>query len=669
MMENHGVVRVAVANPVLRLADPKRNADEILQLLSKAALAQVHLVVFPELCLTGYTCGDLFQQRALLDATDSELIRLARQSGEFFKGVVVVSAPLRSLGRLYDTAIVIAHGEFIGVVPKTYLPNYGEFYEQRWFHGARGDEAAEITIADRTVPFGTDLLFASQAVSALVLGVEICEDLWVPEPPSGKMALAGATLFANPSASNEGIAKADYRRQLVLGQSARCVASYLYASSGVHESTTDVVFGGHGIIAENGALLAESVRFARGETLTIADLDLERIQADRQRLTSFVTPGISNASTFRWLTCPDERAPTEGLRRPVPAHPFVPSDPARLAERCEEIFQIQIAGLARRLEVARPPRISLGVSGGLDSTLALLVAVKTLDLLGWPRTTLDGLTMPGFGTSDRTRSNAFSLLEYLKVSSESVDIRPLCLNLFRAIGHRPFGINVDQMGIAELTEALATIPSERRHDLVFENVQARTRTLMLMSRGFVLGTGDLSELALGWCTYNGDHISMYNVNASIPKTLVRFLVRWAADHQFDEPARSTLHSIADTEISPELLPLGNDQQIQSTEDSIGPYELHDFFLYHFIRFGFSPSKIWYLARHATFDRNYSAAEILDWLKVFVRRFVASQYKRSCVPDGPKVGSISLSPRGDWRMPSDAAADLWLREIERLENRN
>jgi NAD+ synthase (glutamine-hydrolysing) len=516
------------------------------------------------------------------------------------------------------------------------------------------------------------MLFSPDNVEGLTIGVEICEDLWVPIPPSSTQAVAGATVLANLSASNEVIGKSAYRRQLVVGQSGRCIAAYVYSSCGVWESTTDVVFGGHCLIAENGTLLAESKRFNRVPHITVADVDLDRLRADRLRTTSFSEAHFYGVAVedFSPISFSLEPAPLIlPLRRTVDAHPFVPAwsksaseaEQAQLRERCEEIFSTQVAGLARRLEQIGKPAVAIGVSGGLDSTLALLVTCKTFDAIGAPRENIKALTMPGFGTSTETRGNATKLMRQLKVSAREVDIREMCLAEMRALGHRPFGINLEGLSMAELTDRLCRLKSEERKDLVFENIQARMRTSLLMNTGFVIGTGDVSEMALGWCTYNADHMSMYNPNSSIPKTLVKFLVEWAALNEFEGDARSTLLAIVAQPISPELLPTDADGKIvQSTEEAVGPYELHDFFLFHFLRYGASPEKILFLASQTRFSKDYSPEEVRRWLRMFVQRFFGNQFKRSCLPDGPKVVSISLSPRGDWRMPSDATATLWLR---------
>lgn len=664
-MTHHGFVRVAAATPVLRVADCDFNARNILDLLDRAAQENVAVVVFPELALTGYTCADLFQQRSLLQAAVASLQRLVRQSEFVFPGLAAVGVPLVVDDQLYDCAAVFQRGRLLGIVPKSYLPNYKEFYEARWFAPAGTTASRVVNLQEEQAAFGTDLLFEANDVEGLIVGVEICEDLWIPIPPSCEQALHGATVLLNLSASNEVIGKVSYRRQLVASQSGRCMAAYVYSSCGVHESTTDVVFGGHCLIAENGNILAETRRFERDSTLLIADVDLDRLRSDRAKTNSFgLTQRAERASFTHQIFTLDRGRPAEKLYRDIEAHPFVPRGEEQLRERCEEIFHIQVAGLARRLEQIGKPTVAIGVSGGLDSTLALLVTCKTFDLLGTPRDKIQGLTMPGFGTTKKTRANALALMKQLGISAREIDIRLLCLEQWRALGHRPFGIDLTGMTVEQLQAALQNIPGDKRQDLVFENVQARMRTSLLMNTAFVIGTGDVSELALGWCTYNADHMSMYNPNSSIPKTLVKFLVRWAALNEFDGEARQTLLDIVATEISPELLPMTAEGHIaQSTEGTIGPYELHDFFLFHMMRYGAPPEKILFLAQQAKFDRPYTPEEIAKWLKVFIRRFFANQFKRSCLPDGPKVGSISLSPRGDWRMPSDAQATAWLHWAE------
>jgi NAD+ synthase (glutamine-hydrolysing) len=659
-MPHHGFLRAAAAVPTLRVADPAYNADRTLGLLERAAGEGAELVVFPEMGLTGYTCGDLFHQPALLNAAVAALERVAGRGARVYSGLAVVGLPLVVDDQVFNCAAVVSCGRVLGVVPKSYLPNYKEFYDARYYAAAATAHSDTVTFPGLgPVPFGTDLLFDSG--EGVIVGVEICEDLWTPVPPSSLQALAGANVLVNVSASNEVIGKADYRRQLVGNQSARCLAAYVYASCGVHESTTDIVFGGHCLIAENGTVVAETERFRRDEQLLVTDVDLDRLRGDRLRTTTFAERALYGpARPFRRVGFELDEIAERPLRRTVEAHPFVPAAAATLRERCDEIFHTQVAGLAKRLEVIGPAPLSIGVSGGLDSTLALLVACKTVDALKVPRTRIQAFTLPGFGTTSRTKTNAVALMRHLGVTAREVDVRPLCLEEMRALGHKPFGIALDGLDVDALSAKLARLSADERKDLVFENVQARMRTSLLMNAGFVIGTGDVSELALGWCTYNADHMSMYNVNVSIPKTLVKFLVRWAAENEFEGEARKTLLDIVATDISPELLPTGADgAALQSTEAVVGPYELHDFFLFHFLRYGATPQRILYLAKHAKFDRDYAADEVRHWLREFLRRFFASQYKRSTLPDGPKVGTVSLSPRGDWRMPSDASAAAWL----------
>ena len=661
-MPRHGFARVATAVPHLRVADTRYNAARTIDLVHRASDEAVDVIVFPEVGLTGYTCNDLFYQRTLQEGAVDALHGVARATARLFSGLAVVGVPLVVDDQVYNCAAVIHRGQVLGVIPKSYLPTYKEFYDARFFAPASTAYSNSVRLFGREVPFGTDLLFRCANVTDLVVGVEICEDLWGPVPPSSLQALHGATVLLNLSASNETIAKANYRQGLVTQQSARCIAAYAYTSAGPGESTTDLVFGGHCLIAENGLLLAESERFRRDDHLTIADVDLDRLRVNRNQTTSFndavLTPGLRrDYRRIDWTAA--DRPSHLKLARAIDAYPFVPAQEAQLRDRCEEIFHIQVTGLARRLEHAGSPPVAIGVSGGLDSTLSLLVLCKTLDSLGTSREKVRALTMPGFGTTGRTLANAKAIMRSLEVPFREIDIRPICLDEMKALGHAPFGISLHGLDVDGLTTKLRSVPAERRHDLTFENVQARVRTNLLMNTGFVVGTGDVSELALGWCTYNADHMSMYNPNVSVPKTLVKFLVRWAAENEFDGDARKTLLDIVATEISPELLPATAEGKVQSTEGTIGPYELHDFFLYFFLRFGATPEKILYLASHAKFDRPYTADEVRGWLRVFLKRFFANQFKRSCLPDGPKVGSVSLSPRGDWRMPSDAEAALWL----------
>jgi NAD+ synthase (glutamine-hydrolysing) len=632
----HGFYRVAAAVPRVRVGNVDANLAETLTLWRQAAEAGADVIVFPELGLTGYTCADLFHQQTLIDAAATALGELADASATI-PGIAVVGLPVLMADRLYNCAAVVQGGTVAGVVPKSHLPTYKEFYEKRWFtSGMQAVDENAVTIAGRSCPFGTDLLFA--AGDDLVIGIEICEDLWSVIPPSCHQALAGANLLINLSASNELVAKADYRRDLVVGQSARCVAAYVYASCGVTESTTDLVFSGHSVIAENGVVLAETARFERQNSLVTADIDCQRLRLTRLRETSMNDLPRPQRRTIEVASA----AGVTTLSRHVDPHPFVPGDPDARDLRCHEIFSIQIAGLAKRLEHIGAQRAVVGISGGLDSTLALLVTVEAVKLLALPPSSVIAVTMPGFGTTDRTHTNAVSLCRELAVDLRDIDITAACTRHFADIGHDP-----------------------AVHDITYQNVQARERTQVLMDianreGGIVVGTGDLSEVALGWSTYNGDQMSMYGVNSSVPKTLVRYVIGWAAERS-DATVRATLMDVLDTPISPELLPQAEDGSIaQRTEDEIGPYELHDFFLYHSQKYGAPPEKIEMLAQQAFVD--YDAATIRRWLVVFFRRFFAQQFKRSCFPDGPKVGTISLSPRGDWRMPSDAEAAAWLARI-------
>jgi len=662
-MNRFGFVRVACASIRTAVGNPEANAREVVGVVEQTA--DCDIVVFPELCLTGYTCADLFDQSVLLDAAREALEAVVR-AAEGQERLVVVGLPLEVESRLYNCAAVVGGRGVLGVVPKQHLPDHKEFYERRWFHAATGNEPAEISLLGARVPFGIDLLF--DAGRSAVVGVEICEDLWMPIPPSSFQALGGATILLNLSASNETTGKSAYRADLVAGQSGRCVAAYAYAGSGPTESTTDLVFGGHCLIAEAGQLLKESARVGdggpipRGTHWIVRDVDADRLVFDRRATVTFEPPA-GPPRPFRRISASLAMVEPGELQRFVAASPFVPPPGLDLNRRCAEVFEIQCAGLAKRIDrLPAGTELILGVSGGLDSTLSLLVAVKTLDLLGLDRQLLRGLTLPGFGTTDRTLKNAIDLMRHLGVSAETIDVSALAFQTFQELGHAPFGLDVRSMDLRTFQKALRELPADRRrHDLVFENVQARIRTLLLMSRGFVVGTADLSELALGWSTYNADHMSMYNPNCSIPKTLVRSLVRHAAINELPAgPARDTLLSIVETTISPELLPASAKGDIaQSTEESIGPYELHDFFLYHAIRCGRPPEKVLYMSRFAKFTRPYPPELVEKTLRTFITRFFQQQYKRSCVPDGPKVGTVSLSPRGDWRMPSDAEADAWL----------
>ena len=648
-----GFVRVAVISPELRVADVAFNVGRTLDALREAAAQQCRLAVFPELGLTGYSCGDLFYQPALLDAARAALSELA-QAAATIDCAAVVGLPLVVEDKLYNCAALLAQGRVMGIVPKTHLPTTNEFYEERWFTPGPLAAAQQVRLHHGTdpVPFGVDLLFQTTNAPALRLGIEICEDLWAVEPPSGAMALGGAELLLNLSASNELLGKVSYRRDLVLQQSARCLAAYLYAGAGPGESSTDTLWGGHSLIAENGSLLAETKRFQFSTQMAVADVDVQRLTHERLRNSTYSATSPRRPFRVIEFALPEaltSKTPSPLLRAPLSRTPFVPADAARRAAHCQEIFAIQSTALARRLRHTGLRQVTLGLSGGLDSTLALLVTVKAFDLLELPRTGIVAITMPGFGTTNRTKSNAATLAESLGVTLRTIPIADAVLQHFQDIGH-----------------------DETLHNVVYENAQARERTQILMDvanqiGGLVVGTGDLSELALGWLTFNGDHMSMYHVNAGVPKTLVRYLIEWVADEAWSVAAAAVLRDIIATPITPELLPLKQDGSLeQKTEDTIGPYELHDFFLYHVVRAAAPPAKVFVLARQAFADV-YSEATILQWLKVFYRRFFSQQFKRSAMPDGPKVGSVALSPRADWRMPSDASAALWLTEIDSVSS--
>ena len=635
-----GFLKAAALSPALRVADCVYNAGQIVRELQAAAARGVKLAVFPEFCLTGYTCGDLFLQHTLQQGALEGLQTVLDVSREL-DTVVLVGLPLLVRGKLYNCAAVLCRGRVLGLVPKTYLPNYGEFYEKRQFT-AGSAEIETVTVCGQEVPFGTSLLFRCRQMPSFVLGVELCEDLWSALPPSTFHALAGATVIANLSASDETVGKAEYRRALVENQSARLLCGYLYASAGHGESTQDMVFAGHDLIAENGTLLAGAAPFAGGHAET--EIDCQRMEAERARNTSF-EPACEGYQTVEF----DLPLTETVLTRWVDPTPFIPHNEQLRAQRCELILKMQADGLAKRLEHARAKTAVIGISGGLDSCLALLVAVRAMKQLGRPVSDVLAVTMPCFGTTKRTRSNAEILCDELQVSFTEIDIANTVHSHFADIGQ-----------------------DENVLDVTYENGQARVRTLELMDTanrtgGLVVGTGDLSELALGWATYNGDHMSMYGVNAGVPKTLVRHLVRYEADIAATPALREVLLDILDTPVSPELLPARDNGEIaQRTEDLVGPYELHDFYLYYVLRFGFGPAKIFRLAKAAFAGRPEYPDEVLyRWLRNFYWRFFAQQFKRSCLPDGPKIGSVTLSPRGDWRMPSDACAALWLAELEQL----
>ncbi len=649
-----GFLKVMAATPDIRVADCDFNAENIIWAVGEAEGAGAKLLVLPELCMTGYTCGDLFLQSTLITGALNGLYRV-REATRGMDVAVVFTLPFSRGNKLYNVAAVIQDGRVLGLVPKTYLPNYSEFYEAR--HFTPGDErTGHILLFGEEVPFGTKLLFSCKNMENFIFGVEICEDLWVANPPSGELACAGALLIANPSASDETTGKAEYRRQLVSSQSARTVTAYVYADAGEGESTTDLVFAAHNLIAENGTILSESVRFENGSIS--AEVDLERLAAERRRMTTYRVAARGEDKGFEtvYFTLPSlvdipekENAGLEGLNlialtRHIDKAPFVPSDEKARAARCEEIIRIQAMGLKKRLIHTGMSRAVLGISGGLDSTLALLVTCHAFELAGLDKSGILAVTMPCFGTTGRIYANACALVKALKATLCEVKIEEAVRLHLRDIGH-PLDLQ----------------------DVTYENAQARERTQILMDmanehNALVVGTGDMSELALGFATYNGDHMSMYGVNASVPKTLVRYLVGYFADKAKGGELEEVLNDILDTPVSPELLPPRDGEIAQRTEDIVGPYELHDFFLYYVMRFGFAPRKIYRMAVHA-FAGDYDSETILKWMRTFYRRFFAQQFKRSCMPDGPKVGSVALSPRGDLRMPSDASAALWMKQLE------
>ena len=650
-MSDMGYFRVAAAVPAVKPAAVRDNADAIIHAFINACEKGSDLVLFPELSITGYTCADLFLQSRLLAEAEIQAARIIEETSAR-SSLLIFGMPLARQGRLFNVAVVVRGGtEILGIVPKTYIPDSREYYENRWFASADEATFTHVTLAGQRVPFGTDLLFRHEDDRRTSFAVEICEDLWGPIPPSSRHAIAGAQMLFNLSASNELVGKADYRRSLVSQQSARCLAGYAYASAGPGESTTDTVYGGHALIAENGRILAESDRFPVGTEMVLSDIDTELLDHERRVSRTFGPSARRELAGAKYRTIwfggrlQNHKGAAAVPLRPVDPHPFVPSDPAERDERCHEISSIQATGLATRLERTGIKNVVIGLSGGLDSTLALLVAVQAFERLVPPLEGIHAVTMPGFGTTGRTRANVEKLCEGLGIPLDTVDIRESCELQMKDLGHS---------GLPE--------------DVAFENVQARYRTAVLMNKanmigGLVIGTGDLSELALGWCTYNGDHMSMYAVNTGVPKTLVKYLVRWAAETRASAEVKDTLLDILDTPISPELLPPGKDDEIeQKTEDKIGPYELHDFFLFHAIRHGFGPAKVLALAELA-FSENYGGETIVKWLKLFYSRFFSQQFKRSCLPDGPKVGTIALSPRGDWRMPSDADVTAWMKELE------
>lgn len=632
----NGFVKVAAATPDIRVADVEFNTQNIINVMEEAQKNGAKILVFPELCVTGYTCSDLFDHSVLLKASRKALLEIAENTSD--KDMLVfVGAPLEVNGKLYNVAAAMNQGEILGFTTKTFLPNYGEFYEMRQF--TPGPQTVrEITFEGKKIPFGPQILFQAEGMEELVVAAEICEDVWSPIPPSIQAALEGATVIVNCSASDETIGKDTYRRALISGQSARLISGYIYANAGEGESTTDLVFGGHNIIAENGTILKESSRYVN--EIVYSEIDLQRITGERRKNTTFQP---LDEETLVRVPFTIEETKTF-LTRTFPKKPFVPSDEQTRAQRCEEILTIQAMGLKKRLAHTNARTAVVGISGGLDSTLALLVTARAFDMLGRDKKDIIAVTMPCFGTTDRTYQNACEMSKKVGATLIEVPIADAVNIHFRDIGHDP-----------------------EDHSVTYENCQARERTQVLMdiankTWGMVIGTGDLSELALGWATYNGDHMSMYGVNASVPKTLVRHLVKYAADDTTDEALKNVLYDVLDTPVSPELLPPKDGDIAQKTEDLVGPYELHDFFLYFMLRFGYEPSKIFRIAC-MTFDGEYDKETIFKWLETFCRRFFSQQFKRSCLPDGPKVGTVALSPRGDWRMPSDACVAVWMKDLE------
>ena len=633
-----GFVKVAAVTPDIRVADVEFNKEQICRKMDEAAASGAKIIVFPELCVTGYTCSDLFTQDVLLDHAREVLTEIAAHTRDM-DALVFVGAPLAVDGELYNVAAAMNHGKILGLTTKTFLPNYGEFYEMRQFREGP-EKAREIEFDGEMVPFGPNILFTAKQMEHLIVAAEICEDVWSPVPPSIEAVREGATVIVNCSASDETIGKATYRESLIEGQSARLIAGYIYSNAGEGESTTDLVFGGHNLIAENGTILAESKRFENG--IIYSEIDVNRLMSERRKNTTFKT---AKERTLTRVPFDIEITETE-LTRVFPSRPFVPRENRERAKRCEEILTIQAMGLKKRLEHTHAKCAVVGISGGLDSTLALLVTAKAFDALGLDRKHIISVTMPCFGTTDRTYNNACKMSLSLGAELREVPIAAAVMQHFKDIGHDP-----------------------EDHSVTYENSQARERTQVIMdianaNGGMVIGTGDMSELALGWATYNGDHMSMYGVNASVPKTLVRHLVQYYADTTDDKELQEVLYDVLDTPVSPELLPPKDGKIAQKTEDLVGPYELHDFFLYYFLRFGYTPSKIYRIAKYS-FAGEYDDETIYKWLRTFCWRFFAQQFKRSCLPDGPKVGTVALSPRGDWRMPSDACVASWMRDLEQV----
>lgn len=636
MLKEQGFVRVGAVVPKLKVADTEFNCNEIIKQIEVASNNKIQIAVFPELCVTGYTCQDLFEQDTLLEEAEKALNKILDYTNNL-DIICIIGMPIKAENQLFNTAVVIQKGKILGIVPKTFIPNYGEFYEKRWFASSKNANKKEIEILDQKVPFGIDLLFKDKENNEICFGIEICEDIWAVEPPSNKLALLGANIIFNLSASNEVIGKKEYRRELVKMQSAKAISGYVYCSSGVNESTSDVVFSGESMIFENGSCLTNNQRFDFESNMIFTEIDTKRLANDRRKNISFMGNPVDLEYREIKINIPDN---IENLTREYSKTPFVPEDKKKISEICEEILNIQSYGLAKRLLHTNINKTIIGISGGLDSALAFLVIIKAYEVLNLPKENIIAITMPGFGTTSRTHKNSIKLINEYGATFREINITKSSLQHFEDIGH-----------------------DKKMKDITYENAQARERTKILMDianeeNGIVVGTGDLSELALGWCTYNGDHMSMYSVNASIPKTLVEYIIKWVADNSKEE-YKNIINDILDTPISPELLPPDENGNIeQKTEEQVGPYILHDFFLYHFLRYGAEPKKIYILACK-TFKNDFKKEDIKHWLQVFIKRFFTQQFKRNCMPDGPKVGTVSLSPRGDLRMPSDASYNIWL----------
>ncbi len=644
-MKKYGYVRVGAAVPKIEVANCSYNIDSIYELIMEAEKNNVAVLTFPELCITGYTCADLFYQATLIDECEKSIQELLDKT-KHVDMLIILGAPVKVNFKLYNCAVAIYKGEILCIVPKVFIPNYGEFYEKRWFSAA--DEIGRISVnyCGQDTFISTNVLMQHESIKDLCVGIEICEDLWSPIAPSAFQALAGASIILNLSASNDYVGKSENRKQIIKSQSSKCICAYVYVSAGFGESSTDLVFGGHSMIYENGDLLAENEKYSLDSQLIFTEIDLEKLSAYRQRNTTYADCQSKYDNDYEKVYF-NTNIDIGNLSVNIDKSPFIPKNENEISKRCSEIFNIQINGLAKRILHTKSKSMVLGISGGLDSTLALLVCAKTCDKLGLDRKIIKAVTMPGFGTTDRTYNNAVKMIEKVGADFREISIRDSVIQHFRDIGH-----------------------DENNHDVIYENSQARERTQILMDvanqeNGLVIGTGDLSELALGWATYNGDHMSMYGLNSSIPKTLIRYIIKWAADYEFKNDIKSILYDVLDTPVSPELLPPDSDGKIsQKTEELVGPYELHDFFLYNVIRFGYKPSKIFFLANIA-FKNEYSSDIIYKWLKNFYFRFFSQQFKRSCLPDGPKVGTVCVSPRGDLRMPSDAAVKMWIDDLEEI----